>query len=320
MRKRFVVGWRRASVCVVLGTLLLLGALLGGPLLPALAAGHVSFDGSPGTDAPPTTLGPYWMVRFPPDPRPTGWELVYTVPGPTGDLQFDREVYHANVDADWATWSHGYTGSVYFVWDHEVTITLPPNTFAFYFYAQPNVFADFPITAVADGTSSGPIVVSGDAGATYFGFYSLTDPIVSVTVSTVEAADGFAIGTFAVDGVAPAPDSGRADVSVLIYGGWSGIPVSAWVGGTRQPTLLTAPNHEGEAAVLFTFWPHFGASWRVTVAPSVPAGLDPGRWQMRLLWIETPSGFMRPAGPTVTVGRGSRYTLHYQLIDTGALP
>ena len=305
-----------------LALMLLFGFLLSGAVPVAVASSDVTFDGSPGTAAPPATLGPYTMTPFPADPRPAGWGAIVTsVPGPTGDLQFDREAHHAIVSTHWLTWSHGYTGSIYYVGDTEVTITLPPNTLAFYLYVQSNSYGEYPFTVEADGASSGEVLVVGNAGAKYFGFYSLTDPIHSVTVSTVAGAGGFAVGEFGIaSGVPAAPVSPRADVAAIIYGGWSGIPVNAWVGGTLQPTLATAPNHEGEAAVLFTFWPPAGTTWQVSVAPSLPAGLDPARWEMKLLWIETSAGFMRPTGSTVRISQGSHYVLHYQLIDNGATP
>ncbi len=304
-----------------LALLLLLGLALTAALPTALAVGHAIFDGSPGTDAPPATLGPYAMTPFGADARPAGYTPVTTVPGPTGDLTFDREAGHAIVGTDWGTWSHGYTGSIYFVDDTEVTITLPPGTYGFYLYAESNSFGTHPFTVVADGTSSGAIMVTGNAGAKYFGFYSTTAPIASVTVSTVGDAGGFAIGEFGINGgVVTGPTNPRADVAAIIYGGWSGMPVSAWVGGTMQPVLTTAPNHQGYASVLFTFWPPAGATWQVSVAPSLPAGLDPERWEMQLLWIETPAGFMAPTSGTVTARQGSHHVLHYQLVDKGIAP
>ena len=309
----------------VLALVLLFGLLLSGPVPGAMASGHVTFDGSPSTAAPPATLGPYTMTPFGEDGRAV-FESVTTVPGPTGDLSFSRVASHRMIGSGWATWSHGYTGSVYFVEadygvesadsGSQLTITLPPNTLAFYLYVEPNNFGESPFTVEADGASSGEVLVVGNAGAKYFGFYSLTDPIHSVTVSTVAGAGGFAVGEFGIaSGVPAAPVSPRADVAAIIYGGWSGIPVNAWVGGTLQPTLATAPNHEGEAAVLFTFWPPAGTTWQVSVDPSLPAGLDPARWEMKLLWIETSAGFMAPTGSTVRVSQGTEHVLHYQLID-----
>ena len=66
----------------LLTMLVLVGLSLGLGPGRVLAAGPV-FDGTPGTDAPPATLGPYTMLPFDADPRDTG-EMVTTVAGPTG--------------------------------------------------------------------------------------------------------------------------------------------------------------------------------------------------------------------------------------------
>ena len=164
----------------------------------ALASGSIFFDGSPGTGPPPATLGPYTMTPFPADPQPFG--LVGGVAGPTGNVAFGSAMYHTRIGVGWATWSHGYTGDVY--WSNGATTSsaaLPGGTKAFYLYAEPNPFATFQITAYAqDGTSSGPIAVDGYAGAQYFGFYATgSDSIASVTVTS---SIDFAIGEFGISG------------------------------------------------------------------------------------------------------------------------
>jgi hypothetical protein len=165
------------------------------------AQGSIIFDGSPGTGAPPPTLGPYTMTPFAADGRALGVDVT-DVPGPTGDLLFDRNMNHRRIGSGWATWSHGYTGDVY-VEDgtsDQVVMMLPPDTGAFYFYAEPNAFASYNVTATAqDGTTSGPISVQGNSGAQYFGFYSTGGaPLLSITVDVDPAAGGFAVGEFGI--------------------------------------------------------------------------------------------------------------------------
>jgi len=327
LRTRFLTGRLVAMVI-----LLLIGIAILLPAASTLALGSIVYDGSPGTDAPPATLGPYTMTPFAPDTRDLFIDVT-TIPSPLGDVQLSPAANHRRIGGGWVTWSHGYLeplepftwshgyiGDVYFVNGTQVTLTLPPNTFAFYLYVEPNRFNKYSVTVTADGTSSGPVGVVGGSGATYFGFYSTTGPISTIVVSVEKSARGFAIGEFGIATGAPIlPTSPRADVAVIIYGGWSGIPVSAWVGGTLQPVLTTAPNHEGYPAVLFTFWPPAGTMWQVSVSPSLPAGLDPERWEYELLWVETPSGFSKPTGGSIAIMQGSHYVLHYQLIDKGAL-
>ena len=313
----------------LLAVLLLASLCLGAAPGRALANGTpgVVFVGTPGTGAPPATLGPYTMVPFGADPRPLG-ELVSTVPGPTGELVFDREGFHANA-SDWGTWSHGYAGDVYAfrtmrpadIQEPEgfdrVSITLPPGTMAFYFYLEPNNLAEYAAVVECGGVGSGLVPVDGFGGATYFGFYSTGAPLESVQVAVDVEAGGFAIGEF---GIATAPGgSPRADVAVVVFGGWSGIPVQAWVGGTVQPTLYTAPDAQGEAAVLFTFWPPEGAAWRVSAAPSLPAGLDPALWEFKLVGIRRGGVWgSAPETSEVSITRGTEIVLYYQLISKAA--
>jgi hypothetical protein len=172
----------------------------------------IVFDGSPGTAAPPATLGPYTMTPFGPDPQPLcpdEGSSVTSVTDPAGTITFSQTVQHDQATGPcWATWSHGYTGDVYdtigSVDPTSVTITLPAGTRAFYLYAEPNVFDVFEITATAqDGTTS-TIPVQGDSGAQYFGFYATgTLNLALITVSTTADAGGFAVGEFGIATQAP---------------------------------------------------------------------------------------------------------------------
>src|SRR5262245_24747122 len=73
---------------------------------PAGAVPTITFDGSPGTAAPPATLGPYTMTAFPADGRPIG-AAVTTVPSPLGgDVGLSPAASHRRIGAGWASWSH----------------------------------------------------------------------------------------------------------------------------------------------------------------------------------------------------------------------
>jgi hypothetical protein len=172
---------------------------------PSVAATDASivFDGSPGTAAPPANLGPFEMTDFPPGTDPS-YTVVNSVPSPLGgEVQFDHGMEVRWVPATWATWSHGYSDDVYADIDPgtQVVMTMPPNTYAFYFYAEPNAWAEFNITATAsDGTTSGPIAVTGLAGAQYFGFYSQVPGVTltSIQVDVEADAGGYAVGEFGI--------------------------------------------------------------------------------------------------------------------------
>jgi len=152
-------------------------------------------DMSPGAGAPPSTLGGFTMTPFPADPQPTGYTPVSSVDGPCGAIGISA--LHAQACVDWATWSHGYCGDIYYTGGAtSLTITLPAGVSAFYLYAEPNPFAVYTITATANDGTSCSQDVSGSAGAAYFGFYGTGGTTVgSVTISS---AVDFAVGEFGI--------------------------------------------------------------------------------------------------------------------------
>ena len=166
----------------------------------AVKCNELSFDGSPGTGPPPSTLGPYTMTAFGPDSRPEG-ESVSSLADPAGTIGFSPTVTHLVVPSSWATWSHGYTGDVYYTeTESSVTMTLPADTKAFAFYAEPNTFESFTVEAIAqDGSSSEPIDIEGYAGARYFGFYGTDGQTVAKIKVTAGDPAGFAIGEFQIN-------------------------------------------------------------------------------------------------------------------------
>jgi hypothetical protein len=168
-----------------------------------------------GTAAPPAALAGSAMTAFPLDGSPIGYTPVAGVTSPLGgSVGFSAPLGHARATVDWSTWSHGYTGDVYYSSATSVTLSLPALTSAFYLYAEPNPFAIFSFTATAtDGStisSSGAKSVDGFGGARGFGFYSGDSSIASVTVTC--AGCDFAIGEFGIH-TAPEP------ASMLLLGG-----------------------------------------------------------------------------------------------------
>ncbi len=178
-----------------------------------IPSSSIFFTDAPGTSAPPATLGNptsmlYSMLPFGPDSQPTfspvtsvtgpSESLTPTGSAPTGSVGFSAAMTHCTIGGCWATWSNSYTGDVYATGATSVTMTLP-DTNAFYFYAEPQQFANMTFTATtANGTSSGPITVQGNSGARYFGFYTTgTSPLTSIAVTTSDPT-GFAIGEFGI--------------------------------------------------------------------------------------------------------------------------
>ena len=148
------------------------------------------------------------MTPFADDTRAPG-SVVDTVSSPlSGDVTFDADATLLTVPLGWNNWSHGYTGDVYWVNDTSLTMTLPENTAAFYFYVEGNNFSTWTFVVVLqDGTTtSGETDVTTPNGATYMGFYttSADNPIVSCTVSIDGlGSGGFAVGEFGISELPP---------------------------------------------------------------------------------------------------------------------
>ncbi len=143
------------------------------------------------------------MTPFEDDPRPV-YTDVLDVPSPlTGELLFDIPMSHRKIGDGWMIWSHGYLGDVYYTKGEEtLTLTLPQNTSAFYFYVQPNCDHGWFEVIADDGTSSGSIFIDWSTGAEYFGFYGIDGDAVSAI--TITGVCDFAIGEFGIAAI-PAP-------------------------------------------------------------------------------------------------------------------
>jgi hypothetical protein len=165
----------------------------------------ITFDGSPGTDTPPTTLGSYAMTPFATDATTPG-STVSAIEGPTGNVSLSPATTVEDVANGWATWSNGYDGAVYWMdtpdttgTSYSLTMTFPANTKATYFYAEPDEFATYDLSATANnGSTSGSETVYGESGAQYFGFYAAKG--YSIKTITVSCSDDFAVGEFGIAG------------------------------------------------------------------------------------------------------------------------
>ncbi len=155
-----------------------------------------------GTSAPPLTLGGIGLTVFGDDPRTLGEDVV-SVPAPGGgDVALDLPLNHRKIGSGWASWSHGYIGDVYYqgqfsqvhAFPFAVGLSLPAGIVAFYFYAEPEDFSEFDITAVDQNGNEYSRSVAGDSGARGFGFYATGgDTLTGITIGSIE---DFAIGEF----------------------------------------------------------------------------------------------------------------------------
>jgi hypothetical protein len=193
-----------------LGTMLLICLVA----LPPCAARASIFGEAPGTDAPEATLGGYAMTSFLADTEPLG-DYFASVNSPLGgSVGFSPEVIHFAISQGWLSWSHGYGGDVYWTSTDvsSVELTLPAQTGAFYFYAQPRPNSGtVTITASSNGTTISQNVQS-DGGAAYFGFYAdVTDTISSITIT---AGTDFAVGEFGIAEALQIPDVIQATINI----------------------------------------------------------------------------------------------------------
>ncbi len=158
-----------------------------------------------GTAAPPAVLCREVMVPFGLDPRPRSTDEI-TVPTPNviplaqligKHLNFSIPLNHRRIGSGWSTWSHGYTGDVYFTAGQTaVTTVVPQGADRFQLYVEGNPFTDrdFRIT-VNGGAPTIVETITGASGAEGFGFCG---PLHSVTVEAVDGVTDFAIGEFAI--------------------------------------------------------------------------------------------------------------------------
>lgn len=177
-------------------------------MLPAgmCCSAAILVDTSPGTGAPLAVLGGHIMGAFPNDATPEGTmvtELTPPAAAPvTGNLHFTTPVEHMEVGGLWDTWSHGYTGDVYFNEDKDLMVfELPVGTLAFSMYIQPNL-KDLFHFGIASGVTVAHLDIDGDGGAAYVGFYTddPADPLTFVYVEqTTNDSDGFAVGEFMIN-------------------------------------------------------------------------------------------------------------------------
>ncbi len=170
------------------------------------AGAGIFIDTSPGTAAPPATLGGYSMIGFPADLSAEG-SLTTSLTPPasapvTGNLTFGTAVEHDQIGSLWSTWSHGYAGAVYYTDSYKLNLTLPGGTLAFYLYLQPNIYDDFTFDVTTESAVETSITINGNGGARYIGVYS-DDPLDPVTFvfikNPAQDADGFAVGEFGIN-------------------------------------------------------------------------------------------------------------------------
>jgi hypothetical protein len=173
------------------------------------------------TGAPPSTLGFNTMTPFGADPQ-SEFAYVTSVTSPLGGaIDFSITMVHYVVDSGWDGWSHGYTGDVYYtdVLVQSVLLTLPSNTAAFYFYAEPaGMLVTYTITATAQSGIYISQPMNGSDGACGYAFWADGgDTISTINVQCPVNTSGFAVGEFGI-AATPVPVPEPATICLLGLG------------------------------------------------------------------------------------------------------
>lgn len=152
-----------------------------------------------GTGSPPTSVQGIQMQSFSSTAQAAvaDFSNVTTIPGSpiSGSLTTSGNVNKRTVPTNWSTWSHSYTGPIFYVTGSSITLTLPAGAKAFYLYVEPNS-GTVPITVTTNSTgNSGAVSVNSTSGARGFAFTASGETISTVTIA---GAGGFGIGEFAI--------------------------------------------------------------------------------------------------------------------------
>ena len=165
-----------------------------------------------GTGAPPTTynkpgVGIQPLIAAVDDTSPVFGDVSSAPLGPGKNVLFSIPLSHRSIGSGWGSWSHGYSGDVYYTnGASSVTLSFDQKDMqAFYFYAEPNFFGLHGMTFTATGGGTSQTVtamVEGSAGAQ--GFLVVADKIDSIVISMDDGTD-FAVGEFGYAKSIPAP-------------------------------------------------------------------------------------------------------------------
>jgi hypothetical protein len=159
-----------------------------------------------GDGTPPSTVGGYSMVEFPTDPQPYG--QIASVASPVGGfIDFSTDLFHTTAGSSGAAWGNGYTGDAYTSTKSGVVMTMPVNTFAVDFFAQPASPVPYDIVATATDGKTLELSVTGNDEEQGFEFYAQKgETIASLSLSVPPTAGGFTIGQIGIDPV-PEPST-----------------------------------------------------------------------------------------------------------------
>lgn len=265
-----------------------------------------------GTSAPPTTLHDYAMHD--------GWDVRATFSdvnsafvGGFRTVEFSQTMNLRRIGDGWSTWSHDYTGPVYYTSEDSTRLTFDPGEVgAFILYVEPNNFGEFRFE-IRGIDSSGRFStfstdVEGFAGAQGFGFSAPAGGhITEVRVTNVGGdANGFAVGEFSSAAVATEclpwrpfsfGDVGDLHIETINVGTKCGLlqvtdafnsgdrfNVSVFRGGSLVATFNTSTPRLGHHTT------DYDAAYASRNFSSGATELDPGIYRVQIRVLESPFG------------------------------
>ena len=186
--------------------------------LSALALAAASFSANAaivfqnlGTSAPPASIAGRSMLPFnqaAQEAIPNYTNGISVIPGSPvpGNLSISPAAYRFTPGDGWfgsGIWGRGYVGPVFYSSQGPITLTLPANARAFYFYVQPDTYGTWNVTATTNsGATSGAVSVDvyDETGAAKgFAFYSTAgETITSITISNDSQNTGGAVAEFGI--------------------------------------------------------------------------------------------------------------------------
>jgi len=178
----------------------------------------------------PASFGDYGFKPFASDTNPLGATLDSVASPLGGRVQFRKDqiptyTQHWTIGNGWASWGQDYTGDVYSdLVSTGLTITLPAQTGAFYFYAEPDPQYPIPITVTDDLNDTLVTFVNGSGQAD--GFVIAAPLGKSISTLRITSLYPFAVGEFGIAAVVPESASQALIVGLGLFA--IGVGRSAW--------------------------------------------------------------------------------------------
>ncbi len=186
---------RKKSLITLLSAALVLGLFVASSVF---AAGDTATATSLGTDAPPAELIAEYGFLSNEANGLVDFTSVTSIPMTYSSIGVATSANVRTIGSSWGSWSHGFTGHVYFTDGSALTntLTLPEHCLGAIVYVESNSFSKFDFTYTADGIAT-PVTLTdvvGDSGAAGVAFLSDTGYLNTIKIDAETGANGFSFG------------------------------------------------------------------------------------------------------------------------------